>query len=249
MRVLHLTDPHLFAEADGELRGTVTLASLENALAHYRAGDWRADLVAVTGDIIQDDSRHAYLRFREKLATLGLPVHVVPGNHDVRALMREMLSAPPFHYCDAAEIGRWLIVGIDSCLEGEAGGAIGDDELARLDALIDGSAAPNVLVCLHHPPVELGSRWLDSVGLADGEAFIRRLERSGRVRLAIFGHVHQAYDRRHGSVRIIATPSTCSQFLPLSDDFAVDNRPPAYRRLELRADGSFDNQLIWVDNA
>ena len=48
-------------------------------------------------------------------------------------------------------------------------------------------------------------------------------------------------------MRIIATPSTCRQFLPGSDDFAVDNRPPAYRRITLLDDGSCETELIWVD--
>ena len=58
--MLHITDPHLFADPEGSLRGTNTRASLEKVLAHYAAGDWRADRVVVTGDIIQDDSAGAY---------------------------------------------------------------------------------------------------------------------------------------------------------------------------------------------
>ena len=35
-RVLHLTDPHLFGSADGELRGTNTLASLQAVIEHFQ---------------------------------------------------------------------------------------------------------------------------------------------------------------------------------------------------------------------
>jgi 3',5'-cyclic-AMP phosphodiesterase len=45
---------------------------------------------------------------------------------------------------------------------------------------------------------------------------------------------------------MLATPSTCAQFLPKSDDFAVDQLPPAYRTLELRADGSLLTEVVWV---
>ena len=62
VKVLHLTDPHLFADRQGDLRGTVTYESLRTVLEHYRAGDWRADLALVTGDLIQDDSAEAYGR-------------------------------------------------------------------------------------------------------------------------------------------------------------------------------------------
>ena len=115
MRVLHLTDPHLFADRDGSLRGAVTFDTLQSVLAHYRDSDFAADLVALTGDIVQDDSAEAYAHCSELVSSLGLPVLCVPGNHDVRYLMRERLPDPPFSYCASLEAGNWLITGIDSC--------------------------------------------------------------------------------------------------------------------------------------
>ena len=105
------------------------------------------------------------------------------------------------------------------------------------------------MICLHHPPVEMQSKWLDSVGLGNGREFLTRAAASGRVRVAIFGHVHQHYDTLHDGVRLIATPSTCRQFLPRADEFAVDERPPAYRCIELHPDGSVDAELVWVERA
>jgi Icc protein len=237
----------LFAEPDGELRGTVTAASLQAVIDHYNAGDWRAKRVLVTGDLIQDDSPEAYQRFRQLLLPLNLRIHCVPGNHDIRDLMQIVCRQPPFSYCAWEEIGNWLIVGIDSCIRGDAGGVVAADELDRLSAIVAGSSAKHVMVCLHHPPVKMGSRWLDTVGLKNGNEFLERLSMLGRVRVVVFGHVHQEYDAEHDGVRIIATPSTCRQFKPGSDSFAVDENPPAYRRFELHADGSLATKLIWVD--
>ena len=246
MKVLHLTDPHLFADTGGDLRGTVTYSSLCSVLDHYRDNDWRADLAVVTGDIIQDDSATAYKHFTDLLAALGLPVYCVPGNHDVRALMQAALQEPPFHYCESVEAGEWLITGIDSCVSARAGGHLASAELARLDEEIAASSAANVMVCLHHPPVEMGSEWLDSVSLDNGEEFLQRVAASGKVRLAVFGHVHQPYDAVHGGVRIIGTPSTCRQFAQRSATFAVDDNPPAYRRISLQSDGTIEQQLVWL---
>jgi Icc protein len=92
----------------------------------------------------------------------------------------------------------------------------------------------------------MNSRWLDEVGLENAGELVTRLNALERVRLVLFGHVHQAYDEQHGNVRIIGTPSTCTQFLPASDTFAVDDRPPAYRRVVLAADGTFDTELVWI---
>jgi Icc protein len=247
VRVLHLTDPHLFADRQGSLRGAVTYDTLQSVIEHYSRHDFAADLIALTGDIVQDDSAEAYAHCHELLSALGLPVMCVPGNHDVRYLMRDMLTDPPFSYCDARTAGDWLVIGIDSCSAGRAGGKIAERELRRMEEAIAGSNAPHILVCLHHPPVPMRSKWLDTVGLDNGEEFLARAGSAGRVRAAIFGHVHQHYDADHDGIRLIATPSTCRQFLPRADDFAVDDRPPAFRCIELQPDGSIDVELVWAD--
>ena len=91
-------------------------------LEHYADSDWRAERAVITGDLIQDDSAAAYDRFRELLLTLNMRMHCVPGNHDVRELMRKVCCAPPFSYCAFEEIGNWLIIGLDSCVTESAGG-------------------------------------------------------------------------------------------------------------------------------
>jgi Icc protein len=247
LRILHLTDPHLFASADGALRGVVTADSFMRVLRHHRSSAWPADAVVVTGDVVQDDSAAAYDRFRHALVTLDLPVLCVPGNHDVDVLMRAVCADPPFEYCTIREFGNWMLAGINSCRTGEVGGTVTDDEFERLHEAIEDGAAEHVLVFLHHPPIRLRSAWLDEVGLVNGAECLQEFARTGRVRIVIFGHAHQAYDGTHNGMHVLGTPSTCRQFLPLSDRFAVDDRPPAYRRIELRPDGEFSTDLVWLD--
>ena len=202
----------------------------------------------MTGDLIHDDSESAYTRFREFLLPLNLRVHCVPGNHDVPELMRPVCCRPPFSYCAYEEVGDWLLVGIDSYLAGEAGGAVSGEELDRLSDIVVRSPARHVMVFLHHPPVPMGSAWLDNVGMRNGDEFLERLRTLRRVRAVTFGHVHQSYDDDYEGIRILATPSTCRQFKPNSDDFATDDRPPAYRRISLTDDGQVDTELMWVED-
>ena len=199
-----------------------------------------------TGDLIHDDSELAYARFRDLLLPLKLRIHCVPGNHDVRELMRTVCSRPPFSYCAYEEVGNWLLVGLDSCVAGEAHGAIRPEELDRLSNIVVRSSARHVLVFLHHPPVPMGSAWLDTVGLENGDELLERVRNLGRVRAVTFGHVHQPYDDEYEGIRILATPSTCRQFKPDSEEFAVDDKPPCYRRIELNPDGRVDTELFWV---
>ena len=105
------------------------------------------------------------------------------------------------------------------------------------------------MVCLHHHPVDMDSRWLDTIGLANADDFWRVIDAHAHVRAIAWGHVHQAYDGERGGVRLFATPSTGAQFLPKSERYAVDSRPPAYRLLPTcTADGSIDSEVRWVES-
>jgi Icc protein len=45
----------------------------------------------------------------------------------------------------------------------------------------------------------------------------------------------------------MASPATCAQFVPNSDDFALDDRPPGYRLLDLMPDGSIATEVVWLE--
>lgn len=244
LNVLHLTDPHLFADEQDELRGTNTAQSLDAVISDYSDADWSADFVIVSGDIVQDDSAGAYRHFRRRLEALGVPVLVCPGNHDVPALMEAELAEAPFAICETTRVGAWTVIGLSTYEDGTAGGRLAERELKRLEKAADTDNP--VLVFLHHPPLDLGSRWLDSVGLSNKEEFVAAITRLDQVRCVLFGHAHQDVETDIGGVTVLGTPSTCRQFKPKSDTFAVDDTPPAYRRLTLHDDGAIEHTLHWV---
>ena len=246
MKILQITDPHLYGSATARLRGVETNSSLSAALddAFARVPDYAALLV--TGDLVQDDNT-GYLRFRSFFGNLEKPVLCIPGNHDDPEAMRRELNQAPFRICGAHEFGAWNFVMLDSYDPGCVGGRLTQAELARLDAALSRSPK-NALVCLHHHPIAMGSRWLDTIGLANAEEFWRVLDKHSHVRAVSWGHVHQAYEGQRGSVRLFATPSTGAQFVPGSDRFAIDARPPAYRPFALHDDGRIETTVHWVDS-
>jgi Icc protein len=91
------------------------------------------------------------------------------------------------------------------------------------------------------------SRWLDQVGLENADEFFAVLDRHRNVRAVLWGHVHQVHDTERNGVKLFSTPSTCAQFLPLSNSFAIDHRPPGYRWLDLNADGTITTEVVWVE--
>lgn len=248
VRLVQLTDLHLFGAETGRLRGVRTLASATAALAQARGEDWPPDALLVTGDVVHDDPA-GYTQFHRLFATLGIPVLCLPGNHDDPRAMRRALAKPPFVMGGHVDIGRWRIVLLDSVQAGQAGGALSPASLTALAAALEQAGERHVLVCLHHHPVPLGSRWLDQVALANPEAFFAVIDGHPGVRGILWGHVHQSFDALRNGVRLLATPSTCVQFRPRTERFGLDSLPPAYRTLELRADGSIATELVWVEDS
>jgi Icc protein len=248
LRVIQLTDLHLYGAADGQLRGVATLPSLEATLAAAQRAHSGWDALLLTGDLVQDDPS-GYARVQELFGASQVPVYCIPGNHDEIEAMRTALAAPPFRLGGSGVHGNWVFVMLDSYLHGKAGGHLSEDELARLDATLAAHPDRHAVVCLHHHPVLMESRWLDSVDLDNPAALFEVLDRHANVRLLLWGHVHQAWEGTRNGVTLMCTPSTCAQFKPHSDNFAIDRRPPGYRWLRLYADGRIESGVEWVEAA
>ncbi len=246
VRLTHLTDLHLHAEESGRLRGVPTLASLSTVLDHARGGQWPPDALLVTGDLVQDDSA-GYVHVRRMLGSLRVPVLCLPGNHDRPEAMHRELSRSPFVTRGHIDLGSWRIVLLDSVVPGRAGGALSEASLSALDEALTRAGKRHALVCLHHHPVPMMSRWLDQVGLANAQDFFSVIDRHVNVRAILWGHVHQSFDALRNDVRLLATPSTCAQFLPRAEQFALDENPPGYRTLELKPGGSIATEVFWTD--
>jgi len=231
------------------MRGVNTYDTFRAVLDAARSRDtWPADAVLVSGDIVQDESRAGYQLFRAEMKELGVKVLCLPGNHDDPKLMDEILTGEPFHFCGSIRLGKWSLILLNTFLTGEDAGGLGGRRLQALAAALKEHESQNVLVCMHHQPLNMGSAWLDGVGLRDADQFLEVIDAHRNIRAVLWGHVHQASDRTRGSVRFLSAPSTCSQFLPSSDFFAIDSRPPGMRWLTLHADGRLDTEVVWVEN-
>jgi Icc protein len=232
------------------MRGVTTYETLLAVLEHAAHDPrWPVDLILATGDIVQDESRAGYERFRDTLRPLGLPVLSIPGNHDDPKLMAELLNQPPFQFCGERRVGPWSLLMLSTFLAGEDAGGLGPARLNGLKAALRAHAGQHVLICMHHHPLPMGSAWLDGVALRDAPDFLRLIEAHPEVRGVLCGHVHQASDRERDGVRFLSTPSTCAQFLPLSTFFALDDRPPGLRWLNLLPDGRIETEIAWVRGA
>ena len=154
LRLLHITDTHLFAATDGRLRGVDTYRTLSRVLDRAAADPRPAEAILVTGDVSQDETPGAYRNFRALLSRLDLPVWCVPGNHDAPAFMGEALD-PPFHLGGVMERGGWRVIPLNSHIPGDNGGRLSPGELERLDAMLRQHPDRPVLLAVHHHPLPL----------------------------------------------------------------------------------------------
>ncbi|MBW8189710.1 3',5'-cyclic-AMP phosphodiesterase [Neiella marina] len=243
LRILQITDTHLFGDPAKELLGVNTRDSFEAVLKSVKADNQAFDLVVVTGDISQDDSPASYQVFAEAIATLAKPIVWLPGNHDDGLIMPDLLSAEPLSSVDRVLTEHWQLLMLNSQVRGFTFGELAQQQLDFVSESLTEYPDRYTLVFVHHNPVPMGCRWLDQHRMKNGESLLSLLSAAPNARGVVWGHVHQDWQQNRDHLHLIATPSTCIQFKPRSEQFALDKRPPGYRYLTLNPDGQLLTEL------
>lgn len=241
-RVLQLTDPHLMARADGDLLGVRTLDSLRAVISEVLRTHGQPDLILATGDLAQDGSEEAYRVFGDCLRAFSCPSLWIAGNHDHADNLSRIAAefrATARHVVE----GGWQFVMLDSSVPGKVHGALADSELAFLADTLEKHPDLPAVVALHHHPVDIGSDWMEKIGLTNRDAFWQVVDRFPQVKVVLWGHIHQEHERDRNGVTLLATPSTCIQFTAGSSRFAVEDRPPGYRWFEFHDTGHFTTEV------
>lgn len=235
MKLIQLTDLHLFAKPDGGLMGVNTFAALQAVLAVVR--QQAADAILLTGDISQDASEASYRRRAEALADLGLPVHWIAGNHDdAEAAARVFAQYACMRRLDTLQCGDWTLLGVDGCVAGQDGGRIDESGLAALQSRLAQVGHGLAAVVLHHHPLKVGTPLLDGCMLETGEALWQALVRVPRARLAICGHVHGDHSMLRDGVALEVCPAVCFQWRKGASEAVIDPRH-GFRLFDFQVDG------------
>ncbi|MDE1248772.1 3',5'-cyclic-AMP phosphodiesterase [Vibrio aestuarianus] len=249
IKLLQITDTHLFAPEDGSLLSVNTVDSFNAVVTEICAQNVVYDAVVATGDISQDHSAESYLRFADGIAALDKTCFWLPGNHDFKPNMGSVFPSAQIQQPEHVLLGKhWQMILLDSQVVGVPHGRLSDQQLALLDEQLSAYPQRHTLVLLHHHPLLVGSAWLDQHTLKDSDAFWNVVTQHHNVKAVVCGHVHQNMDKLHHGVRVMATPSTCIQFKPNSDDFALDRTSPGWREIELLPDGQIKTQVKRLSN-
>jgi 3',5'-cyclic AMP phosphodiesterase CpdA len=231
-----ITDPHMDV-GPGDQGSAAALAA---GVAEVLALDPAPDAVVVTGDLAEHASAAEYERVRELLAPLPMPVHVIPGNHDDRDVLRAHFPSPPGERVQyAVDAGDLRLLACDTSIPGEIPGRL---DLAWVEAELAAVAEAGrpVVLAMHHPPVGIGQPVLDDAGLpeADRSGLAELLRAFPAVRRIVAGHYHRTAFGVLAGCGVAVCPSVHLQSrLEIGGtDFELVAEPPAIA-LHLTRDG------------
>ena len=245
--MIQITDTHLLEYPHLEFVGMHPEQSFHAVIDLMRQQHPEIDLIIHTGDLAQNPTPVTYNRYIEHMSTLGIPFFHTPGNHDdVRYF--------PFHEIEPTrptivKVGNWCIILLNSAQPERIDGNIADIQLQQLTKLLSQLKNRYVIIACHHHPFAMQSAWIDQHKLKNSCDLLEAIKPFNNVKAIVCGHVHQDSINTWHGIEFLSTPSTCIQFKPKSDKFALDELHPGYRYIRLKANGEIETQVYRLSNS
>ncbi|WP_111895081.1 metallophosphoesterase [Acinetobacter sp. MB5] len=243
--IIQISDTHLMEDANATFVEMCPEQSFHGVMQHIVAEHPEIEAIIHTGDVAQDATPVTYTRYLDYMQGLGIPFYQTPGNHDDLQLFPYPQSTP----ITVIDLKPWVVILLTSAVTGKIDGHIDQDQLDQLDQLLQQLNDRFVLIGCHHHPLHMQSDWIDHHRLKNSPDLCSVLRKYSQVKAVIHGHVHQEFSQIQDNIQFLAVPSTCVQFKPLSQDFALGHTDaPGYRVLELYNDGHIESQVYRLDH-
>lgn len=227
-RILQLSDPHIVTAPKKVSNKLETLRLFEQTIDQILRDMEKiapVDAIIATGDIADTGDTESYQAFKTQIERLGVPYFIIPGNHDLRAPLRQCFQNLAF-MPDSGKM-NWVhdlkdirIIGLDSLIEGQGGGLFDGESARFLKDALTGAGQKPVLLAIHHPPIKSGIWFMDEIGLEGRELLARTLSPFANEIRVVSGHLHTGIVGTISDNVVVVGPSTCSAF-------AADYRPDA----------------------
>lgn len=259
MRILHLSDTHLYGDPEARHYDRIdTRAALTGLLARLE-GIGQIDAVVHTGDASEDGSVASYRLLHEILdpfaAAHGAVLAVAMGNHDLPESYAQVRG--PGQRGDAVQDRVVLpprggrIVLLDSSVPRAGYGHLDPVQISWLrevlaepaPAAADGSA-PGTVLAVHHPPLVAATPLLRALDLDELDVLAAALEGSD-VRIVLSGHYHHEMTGRLGGVPVHVVPGITNVVDPVAaGEREVSLAMSGAGIVELGADDAGDPRVV-----
>lgn len=245
-----ISDPHVRADDEG-----AAAAQLTRAL--QRAAEYRADVILLTGDLVNDERADEYEALAAVIADPPAPLFMIPGNHDDRARIREAFPAHAYlpqqgPLSFAIEQYPVRIVAVDQIVPGKTHGLLTIEHADWLDQTLSNVPDKPTIVALHHPPFLTHDRLFDTIGLRDAGLFESVIARHPQVKRIICGHHHRMTVGQVAHAPVIVAPSTSWAYgLAMLDDQPIAPRTreePGWVLHAWTENGGFASHFMGLSN-
>jgi len=248
MKVIQITDTHLFSEKKAELQGFCTYEALTKIIEYIiNFEEERPDYILLTGDISQDESIDSYEFALHEFEKLGVPVYWIHGNHDSEMAVEEVFKkSDNLIRLNKLSTKFWDFLSINTCRHGIDEGYIENCEIDIFLKKIEESKrdGKNIAVVMHHHPQPVNTPLVDECGLKNNEVFLDILKDNGSVKLVICGHVHGDYQIPFELKMIETCPATCFQWKKGTENIETENMR-GFKVFNFES-SSYDSTTIWI---
>ena len=226
MRVAHVSDLHLGMSEDQLGDGPSTLVVAEAIARDLTRIAKGLDLVVISGDLTDRADAAAFSTCEKLFSAIGLPVIVVPGNHDGPAGMRAYGGSSTV-FADwnitnrVTEFHGTRFLGLDTCIEGVTEGGLEEEGLALVADEIARETDSRLVIVMHHPPLVLGLERFDGFCRLERRERFMDILGAARAQVTILsGHVHRPYSATQGNIACFVAGSMAAPYdsaLPFGD--------------------------------
>jgi len=208
IKVAQITDSHIMPHPQDELHGIKPLDHLNQILKYIAQKDY--DFILFTGDLSHQGDLASYQLIDEALSIIKQPIYYIPGNHDLPENLEAILAErylPLSHHL--VTYHHWQFIAVPTVVPNRNDGLVNSENLQRLRQQLQESSVDQIVLVMHHHPISI-SPSTDKYKLKNHTELHELLNH--KVKLIIFGHVHNDYSFLENQIAYHACPSTGFQF-------------------------------------
>lgn len=197
----------------------------------------------ITGDISNDYSQQSYQHLKQLLLEHcpEIPYLIIPGNHDDSAIISDLFVENGFAEQSIGAGENWNIYGLNSQYEG-AKGMVSEAQLKQMEQIIVDQADKYWLIAVHHHPVPCEG-WMDKHEWINRQDFLDKVSQLSKIKLVIYGHIHQVCENTVGVCDFLSCPSTCWQWSK-HKNFGMTSESAGFRLIRLMPEGCYESEII-----
>ena len=264
MKIIHLSDPHIYTKI---LYNIDSVNRFKSAINHIKHNHLDADLFVITGDLTHYGDKQSYKKLKKILDNSNLPTKLYPklliGNHDNREVFKEIFLNTSLDVNSFVQffedINNKRYIFLDTNLAGTDQGHLCEKRQEWLINVIkDNKKNLKIYIFMHHNPLELGQLNTDKIGLQQKNEFKFILQKNKKlIKHIFFGHQHITTSGNYLEIPFSSPRSTWSPLIP---NFAKEyrlgtaNTDPNYNVILIKQDSLvvhsedfLKNEINWFE--